>query len=215
MSRQPRTKTKSPMRRFRESQDLTQQEMADRLGIKVERYKTYEYGSRKSIPDSVLLELRRMGFQADVGLPGAVTEEGEVRLTSVGRISAASKVDWTDPLASEEWEYVPSHMVKGRNRFCCRVESDCMMPFLQPDDICVWEATSVQRLGLVVLYRTNEMLLTIKQLRHDGERFTLNPLNPAYSTETAVGEVVGILVGVVRRVGRRVDSFYDPDGLRP
>lgn len=203
------------LKRFRQALGLTQEEMADRLDITRPRYADYETARRQKLPDMVLERLHLMGYMADVGLPSSPATEGEVALVSIGYVSAAMKIDWTDPFQSEDWEYVPSHMVADKGLFTCRVESDCMVPLLYPEDVCIWKVSPVPRIGAVTLYLAKGNQLTIKQLKHDGSNYILHPLNPRFEDNVADGVPVGYLVGIVRTVGRRKITDYDPDGIRP
>lgn len=76
-------------------------------------------------------------------------------------------------------------------------------------------ASQIPKIGKVVLFRTDDGKITVKQLKHDGKDFILHPLNPKYDDHLADGSVVGFLVGKVRQLGRRKLTDYDPDGLTP
>lgn len=191
---------------------MTQEEMAVRLGAGRATYKNWEYGVANP-PPGIIAEIAAL--EADVTSPSIPAYELEVPLRSIGAIAASQKVHWTDPLDSDDFEDVPGHMAEGRGRFTCRVASDSMMPLLQPNDLCIWQQSAIPRLGAVILYRSPDHTVTIKQLKHDGERYQLHPLNPAYEDTAGDGEQIAYLVGVVRQIGRRRITDYDPDGIRP
>lgn len=201
------------IRKFRRDKSWSQEELAVKLGVSRSALVAWEKGRNK--PGKETLEaLQGLGYNAEVGAPAIPGSEPETSVPYIGYISASSKADWTDPFESDDFEYVPSHMVESRGRFACRVESDSMMPLLQPDDLCLWQSSRMPKLNTVVLYRHPDRRLTIKQLKHDGQTFVLHPLNPAYQDEPALGEIIGHLVGVVRRMGKRTITDYDPDGIR-
>lgn len=202
------------LKAFRRKINLTQEELADKLNIKRSRYAQYESG-RNFPPLTVLTMLYSLGYRAEVGHPLIPAPELEIPIVSIGYVSASTKINWTDPFEVEEMEYVPGHMGDGRGRFACKVESDCMVPLLEPDDVCIFQRSDIPKIGCVSLFRSNENKVTIKQIRHDGKAFILHPLNPAYQDEPAEGMSVGYLVGVIRRVGKRTRTDYDPDGIRP
>lgn len=199
---------------IRKSLELTQLEMAQRLGVSRPAYASYESG-RNNPPRSVVAEIKKISYGDDVRRPTAPAAELEVPLVSIGYIAASSKIDWTDPFLSGDFEYVPGHMAQEKGRFSCRVSSDSMMPLLEPDDICVFQGSDVPKIGCIILFRSFENLVTIKMLKHDGKEYSLHPLNPNYEACKAEGSAVGYLVGIVRKVGRRTITDYDPDGIRP
>lgn len=202
------------LKAFRKSKDWTQQQTADALGIKRARYANYETGASK--PDAkVLGKLVSLGFEPPVGPPLIPASQLLVPVPFLGMIAASDKVNWTDPFESETFEYVPPEMGDARGRFACAVASDSMMPLLEPGDVCVFQKTEVPRIGLVILFRSADKLVTIKQLKHDGENYVLKPLNPRYSDHVAEGQMLGYLVGIVRELGTRRTTVYDASGIVP
>lgn len=202
------------LRKFRTDLGISQQEMADRLSVGRSAYATYESGRNKP-PTKVIKSLLGMGLGAEVTLPKIPAAELGVPLVSIGWVSASSKADWTDPFESEDFEYVPGHMAEKKGLFCCRVQSDSMVPLLMPGDTCIFERLNAPKIGCVTLHRDKDNRITIKQLKHDGAQYVLHPLNSSYEDELATGESVAVLVGIVRKVGGRTLTDFDPDGIRP
>lgn len=202
------------LKKFRNGLGLSQHDMADRLNVTRSAYSSYET-ARVVIPRRILRTLYEMGFMSEVSAPTIPAGEVGVQLVSIGYVAASSKVDWTDPFESEDFEYVPSHMAEGRGLFSCRVQSDSMLPLLYPEDICVFQRTDVPKIGRVILFRSDDHKVTVKLLKHDGTNYILHPLNSNYSDEIATGCSVGVLVGIVRKIGSRTISDHDPDGIKP
>lgn len=209
-----RTPLARDIRTLRESLRLTQAEMADRLDVDRATYKNWEYGQSRP-PEGKLVVLNRMGLGQEVTGPTIPAGEIEIPIPYIGTMSASEHVNWTDPFESEEMEFVPGHMGDARGRFACRVASDCMMPLLEPGDVCVWQKSDIPRIGCVVLFRTEDQLVSIKQLKHDGTGYYLHPLNPSYEDVRVGGRPIAYLVGIVRRIGKRTITDYDSDGIRP
>lgn len=151
---------------------------------------------------------------SEVSAPSVPVSMGDFAMPYAGKISAGQKMNWSDPYESDDYEFVPSVMA-AQGRFCCRIDGDSMFDLLHPDDLCVFHPHKSPRLNLVVLYRHFDMTGTIKQLKHDGERFILHPTNPAYEDVHAQGDCLGYLVGIVRKWGSREVMVYDPDGITP
>lgn len=205
----------SELKAFRKSLRMTQQEMASMLGVTRSAYANHEAG-QNNVPESYLPVLRRLGFNvSNVSAPSIAVPEFLIPIPFVGLVNADTPATWAAPNDSDSLEFVPAEMGNPKGRFAARVESDCMYPLLQPDDIVVLHQHSVPRIGTIVLFRTFDNRDTLKQLKHDGEQYILHALNPKVPDRVAEGTVVGYLVGIVRQVGRRRYTDYDPDGIRP
>ena len=205
--------------RIRKALRLTLDEMAPKIGaLNTSQYKNWEYG-RSRVPRNSLLRARALltGDRVpDIGPPQGPITETEVPVPYIGRIAASSKVDWTNPLDADLTEFIPVHMATQRGIFCGRVQGDSMVPMLQPEDLAIFRAVEFARVGSVVAYlHEHDHTVTIKQLKHDGTRLVLHPLNPDYKPEPATGKCLGILIGYKREIGKRVATDFDPEGLRP
>lgn len=206
--------SKGQLRDWRKRTRFTQAEIAAKLGMTRGGYANYEAGTAP-VPERRLVALREMGFQSEVGPYTVPAPMLEIPIPYIGGVAASSKAEWSDPFESETFEYVPNEM-GGRARFCARVAGDSMFDLLWPDDVAIFEATDNPKIGTVVVYRSGESKVTIKILRHDGQRFTLQPMNSNYETCTVEfdGKVLGYLVGIVRIDGSRRTTTYDPHGIR-
>jgi SOS-response transcriptional repressor LexA len=197
------------------------QRVAREIGTSVDILSNLANGRTSATTHPEVVEALRKRYKrpqswpfSEVSDPKVPIPAGDVSLPFVGQISAGEKVDWTDPYESDDYEFVPSAM-SAKGRFCCTIDGDSMYDLLHPGDLCVFQSHMVPRLHLIVLYRHADNTATIKQLKHDGERFFLHPLNPAYSDTPADGTCMGYLVGIVRRWGSREITVYDPNGIHP
>lgn len=221
-----------------------QRDAARICGIHEDRYRAYEYG-RAQLPEECAKALagewgihwkefyqlprkktdiakvsrkKSSTFDdtdSDVGPPTIPAEVLDAPLPYIGYIAAGSRVEWSDPFAVEDMEYVPAEMAE-RGRFCCRVKGDSCYPELWPGDLVVFQINEAPKLGSIVLHRTLEPdpQATIKQLKHDGQKYYLHPLNPAYTDEPATGLVLGHLVALVREVnGIKITMYKRGDAL--
>jgi len=207
------------LRMFRNRLGLTQEQMAFRLGIKRPRYANFEIDPDKrghSRPNPAILDqLIKLGFEPQPGPPLIPASQLLVPVPFIGYVAASDPVDWTDPFESDEFEYVPPEMGDARGRFACKIASDSMMPLLEPHDICVFQRTEVPKIGHIILFRSKENLVTVKQLKHDGETYLLQPLNPRYQVNPAEGSMLGYLVGIVRERGTQRITIFDSSGILP
>lgn len=193
---------------------MTQKALAAELGVDRDAYKNWEYGQNPP-PDRVMHRLRAMGLGHEVGAPLIPASQLLIPITYIGAVNASDKANWTDPFESEAFEFVPPEMGDVRGRFCCKIASDSCFDLLWPDDIAVFQREDIPKLNAVVLFRSFDNRITIKQLKHDGQDFILHPLNPRYEDERAEGSMVGYLVGIVRTQGSRKVTVYDEFGIRP
>lgn len=203
------------LRAFRRRLDMTQEQMAEKLGLKRTTYTAYEQGL-SNVPQAIFAQLQKMGF-------GAAPEVGNplfpvaVPRTLIPRSPAVPCSDWSDPLDTDytEFEEVDSFMA-GKGRFACEVVGDSMYDLLWPGDMCIWQQSHNPKLGTVVIAVNRDRQATAAQLKHDGEQFILHKLNPRYpDAESDHWECVGFLVGIIRVQGTKRVTVYDPQGIRP
>lgn len=201
------------IRRLRLRLDLTQEEMAQRLDIKRERYVAYEI-ERARVPKAIYEQLLGMGLASEVAPP---LYPSPMPVTLIPRGPAVPCSTWSDPLETDYHEYaeVDSYMA-GAGRFACEIVGDSMYDLLWPGDVCVWQASSAPKLGTVVIAVNSQRQATAAQLKHDGTRFILHKLNPRYEpAEADHWECIGYLVGILRTQGTKRVAVYDPSGIRP
>ena len=202
------------LRQIRESLRYTMREFAGKLGVAETRYHNWEYGKSTPKPD-ILARARAIANGDDLTYPTIPAAELKIQVPYIGQVAASTPVDWTDPFEAQEFEYVPTEMGDAKGRFSARVVGLSMVPLLIPGDLVVFQSTNIPKLGVVVLHRSNENQVTVKELKHDGERFILSSVNSSFPDVPAEGLVIGHLVGIVREQGSRVTTEYDSQGIRP
>jgi SOS-response transcriptional repressor LexA len=160
------------------------------------------------------LGISTLAIPAEVSHPLRLVSREEAEMPYIGRVSAGTPAYWSDPLDSHDFEPVDIRLA-GANRFCAKVEGTSMIPLLVPDDLLVFEAPSVQRLGIVVLHRSTDNLLAVKELKLGSDyTFVLHSLNPSVPDEPATGVIVGHLVGIITRNGSRISTEFDATGIK-
>ena len=195
--------------------DLTQEQMADRLGLPRTTYTAYEQ-DRANIPQKVYDHLKKLGF----GKAPEVTNPlypSPVPVTLIPKGPAVPCSDWSDPLDTEYHEYaeVDSYMAAD-GRFVTEMVGDSMYDLLWPGDVCVWQADKTPKLGSIVIAVSSDHRATCAQLKHNGKEFVLHKLNPKYDpAEADHWGCIGYLVGILRLQGTKRVSVYDPSGIRP
>ncbi len=203
------------LRKFRRSNEWTQEQMAERLGLKRTTYTSYEQGIA-NIPNAVYRQLNALGF-TDSPEVAAPLFPSPIPQTLIPRGPSVPCSDWSDPLETDyhEFQEVDSYMA-GKGRFACEVVGDSMYDLLWPGDLCVWQSSVSPKIGSVIIAVNAEHQATAAQLKHDGTNFILHKLNKKY--EDAISdhwEPVGFLVGIIRVQGTKRVAVYDPQGIRP
>lgn len=194
---------------------VTQDEMAEKLGLKRSTYTAYEQ-ERANIPFAVFEQLRKLGFGSipEVTAPSYPSPKP---MTLIPMGPAVPCSDWSDPLDTDydEWIEVDLFM-SGKGRFACEIVGDSMYDLLWPGDVAIWQESRNPKLGTIVIAKNRDRQATAAQLRHDGEKFYLHKLNPRYpAVESDHWECLGYLVGIVRTQGTKRVTVYDPEGIRP
>lgn len=208
------------LRAFRESLRMTQQEVADTLGIDRSRWKNWEYGYA-SPPPKIVRELRRMGY-GEPSRPIADTLLGRPKIPvgfSLGSMVYAGIVpagEWGDPLASEEFVEVEVKFEHPK-RFAATVVGDSCYPALQQGDMAIWHHDLNPPYGSIVLaQRKGDHGCTVKELAYSEGRPMLLPVNPNLDCPPD-GDgwgVIARLVGVIRKVDGMERTWYLDSGLR-
>ena len=202
------------LKSLRASGRYTLKEFARLLDVPETTYINWEYGKAKT-PPSILVKAISIAKGDDVTRPTIPAPELKVQVPYIGQVAASTQVDWSDPFDADEFEYVPTEMGDAKGRFSARVIGLSMYPLLLPGDLVVFQSTNIPKLGVVVLHRSNDNQVSVKELKHDGERFLLASTNEAFPDIPAEGLVIGHLVGIVREQGSRITTEYDSNGIRP
>jgi SOS-response transcriptional repressor LexA len=210
------------IRAIRKKLGMSVRVFAEKIGAKESTVHNWIYGGSAMVPLESIEKARVLAGD-QVGSPLIPIINPMVPIPFIGAVAASSPVDWTNPLESDDLEFVPNEMAELRKdgngkfigRFACKVVGDSMIPLLYPDDLLVFESSNVPKIGVVVLHRSDDKTITVKTLKHNGTEFLLQALNPAYESVPARGLVIGHLVGVVRQQGSRRTTEYDPSGIRP
>jgi repressor LexA len=116
------------IRQFRLARELTQEQVAQALGVDRSMVARYERGTYR-VKDQLILPLANiLGVQPN-DLFGDLPTNAQVGLTEVRVLGhvAADKLSLAEQDV-EGFELVPSEMVRGGDYYCLRVEGDCMAP---------------------------------------------------------------------------------------
>ena len=195
---------------------LTQQEVADRLGVSRETVAAYEAG-RVRVPAKAQTELLAMDTGVNtLDRPRIPVTFEPQPMRYAGEVPAG---DWGDPLASEDFIEVDPALFHSK-RYAAKVVGPSCYPALHPGDLVIWHHDESPPYGMLVLaQRKEDHACTVKVLDWDAEtnQPILRPVNPDHEPAGAEGGWVAIarLVAVLRKIDGLELRWYLPEGIRP
>lgn len=172
------------LKRIREQQGLTQQQLADALQTTRVSVARYEAGMRR-IPGMVQVALDRLGRFSEIPMAGTV--------------AAGSPIE---PVPQSELIDVPPSMLRGGDTFALRVKGESMKDDgILPGDLVVVKKQATAQNGQTVVALVNHEA-TIKIYFKRDSHVELRPANetmqPIIVRATDSFHIEGILIGVIR-----------------
>lgn len=199
--------------KIRETLGLTIREFAKRVDEPEARYKNYEYGLTKKVPMRVLNKARFLIDGKPMGMTKVSLVFGEMaKVPIVGNVSAGFGNTNVDIVEDEAW--VPMSLQKlGGIGYV--VDGESMMPSLQPGDVAIFRQMHQPYARFTYLVRTEDAEYRCKNLEWKNNEWTLVSLNPNFRDEPlGGGQLLGMLIGWYRSIGKYEKLEADPDGLR-
>ena len=189
---------------------LTQEEVAQHLGISRVRWTRYEYGHSR-IPRDLVAKFHAL-VEGGLDSGGSQLFGTLAPIPVMGR--AAAGAGETNVDSDLEPIYVPAKLATmGGIGFV--IDGESMMPALQPGDVAVFKPESTPRRGYSYLIKTAGDEFRCKNLEWKDDRWALVSLKPSFLDEQLEdGQIVGLLVGCYRSMGSYEMLEADPNGLR-
>lgn len=204
---------------------LTQQEIADRLGIDRTTYTKYESGKSEpnfemlqkissilKIPKAELLEEWTEDCQMTILHDGTDKSSSNIiPYSSTGSVPILGRIPAGIPLeAVEEIEgYEPVTVSDPENYFYLRVEGDSMAGAgIQTGDLVLIRMQPTADNGQIVACKINGDEATLKRFRQQGDTVILMPENPKYdplvvpASDFATGhaKIIGVAIEIKRKL---------------
>lgn len=206
---------KDRVKDLRLQQDLTQDELARRVGVKQQSIQQLEDGVVKR--PRYLLELARVlnvrpEWLRDGVLPQRYPDQLEppntepgpnirgmvpvISWVAAGRLEEV--VDLHEPGAAEDWQVTTAPIKE--HTFALRVAGDSMEPEFTDGTMIIVEPDLQPENGDYVIVHNGAWEATFKQLVRDGDDWYLKPLNPRYPIKPlGNGRVVGVVIAQEKR----------------
>ena len=173
--------------------DMTQQDVAKKLGITRQAYSNYEAGLRE--PDYATLRALSQLFRCSADqLIGNEMEKCGTRVPILGTVKGGY-----DRLVQQEHEgYAMADVADADEYFYLRVTGDSMAPQIAAGDLALIHSQQAVDNGQIAVVLLQDDEATIKRVLFAGKNVILQPLNPAYAPMVLDGEECRILGRVVR-----------------
>lgn len=181
------------LKRQRLKRKMTQQDVANELGITRQAYSNYEAGLRE--PDYATLRALCGLFCCSADrLIGNESDYGGTRIPILGTVKGGY-----DRLAQQEHEgYAAADVAQPDEYFYLRVTGDSMAPQIAAGDLALIHSQQAVENGQIAVVLLQDDEATIKRVLFAGKNVILQPLNPAYAPVVLEGEDCRILGRVVR-----------------
>lgn len=208
------------IRQVRQEQDVTQQELADYIGVSKQAVYKYENNIVTNIPtdkvDAIAKRLKvspayLMGWEdkptapAPRPIPKGFVEMPEmVNLPVVGKIACGTPI-----LAQQNIETYYQSPKEWRAGMFLTCQGDSMEPFIKDGDmVAIREQQDAETDEIVAVMELDgcDGFATLKKLKKRPDRVELWPLNPEYEPIIYLKEemnklqIIGLAVGVIRRI---------------
>lgn len=201
------------MKSLREGTDITQGDIARRLGVSRSTVGMYERGAREPDVDSI----NRIASIFDVSVdyltgrsndrrPFSSIGKKGVKIPVLGSIPAGIPLDMIEDIEGEE--EITEQMAASGKYFGLRIKGDSMEPRIRNGDIVIVRQQDDAESGDTVICAVNGYEATCKRLRKLRDGIELVPNNPSYEPMFFTNEE--ILSSPVRIIGKVVELRGKP-----
>lgn len=176
---------------------MTQQQVADRLGITRQALSNYEKGLREPEYDLLfrMAEILRCPVSRLLGFADAY-ERAVARIPILGTVKGGF-----NRMAEQEFEgYEPADVASPEEYFFLRVTGDSMAPQIQSGDLALVHSQERLESGEVGVVLLADDEATIKRVVFSGRNVILQPFNNDYTPVVLRGDECRILGKVIRTI---------------
>ena len=165
------------IRRFREQSDMTQAEVAKRLGVSPTAVSWWESGRTEPKIGTVekLAELFGVEKSDILGLPKKPTTDHSQWVPVLGRVAAGIPLDMIEDIL--DYEEIPDHMGEC---FALRIQGDSMSPDIPNGSTVIVRKQDDVESGEIAIVTINGEDATCKRVIKHELGITLASLNPSF-----------------------------------
>lgn len=210
------------LKSYREIANLTQQQLADKLGVKQQNIARYELGQRTFKINIVSMMADFFNKQISDFLPPEYLEnenikgknfeaysldEATVKIPVLGVIPAGTPMEAIEDIL--DYIEIPKDWLRGgKEYFALKLKGDSMFPKYNDGDIVIFRKTPDCNSGDEVCVLVNGFDATFKRLLKHDSGITLQPLNTAYEIKLYSNDdvknlpirVLGVAVEMRRKI---------------
>ena len=189
------------IKEIRRARNLTQQQVADYLGIAQQSYRRYETVDTKTISPDTLLKLAKYFGITENYLLGIDKNEAEkgFKIPVLGTIPAGIPIEAIQEVI--DYEEIPVEMASKGEFFGLKVKGDSMSPRIMNGDVVIVRKQDDADNGDVCVVMVNGFDATLKQIKKDTNGITLIPFNNTYKPMVydykSIQELPVRIIGVV------------------
>lgn len=168
------------LKEIRVSKKMTQQQVADILGIQQQSYARCESVDIKTISPERLMELSKIfgvSIETILGLDKTQTEKG-IKIPVLGIIPAGVPIEAIEDII--DYEEIPQEMARNGEYFGLKVKGDSMSPRILNGDVVIVRKQDDCESGDICVVMVNGFDATLKQVKKDFNGITLVPFNQEY-----------------------------------
>lgn len=182
----------------RKAAGLTQQEVADYIGLSQPQYSAWENG--KSKIDHVSLEklAKLFGCTTDSLL---IKSPKGVRIPVLGDVAAGIPIEAITDII--DYEEIDEAMAASGEHFGLRIKGASMEPRMLEGDVVIVRKQESAETGDTVVVLVNGDSATVKKIKYGPDGITLIPNNPSYDIQYYSADEVELLP--VRIIGKVVE----------
>lgn len=198
---------KDMLKQLRNKENLSQSELAEKLGVAKSTISMYEVGKRE--PDFVTLEAISDFFNVDMNyLLGKIGSENQhyfsnaVTINVLGRVAAGIPLDAIEEII--DTEEISQAMASDGEYFGLRISGDSMEPRIKDGDIVIVRKQSDADDGDLVIALINGNDAVCKRIKKYAEGIALISNNPKYDpmffSQKEIDETPISIIGKVKEL---------------
>ncbi len=189
------------IKEIRRARNITQQQVANYLGISQQSYRRYETVDTKTIsPDTLLKLAKYFGITVNYLLDIDKNEvEKGFKIPVLGTIPAGIPIEAIQEII--DYEEIPIEMASKGEFFGLKVKGNSMSPRIEDGDVVIVRKQDDADNGDVCVIMVNGFDATLKQIKKDTNGITLVPFNkeykPMFYNNLEIQELPVRILGVV------------------
>jgi SOS-response transcriptional repressors (RecA-mediated autopeptidases) len=193
------------LRTLRENRAVSQQDVADYLGVSRQAYNFYENGKREASFEILLKLSEYFNTTVDYLLRGEPAT-AVIQIPVYGKIPAGIPMEAIQDIL--DIEEAPAEWARGgKSFFALQIDGDSMSPNYLDGDVIIFQKQPTCESGQDCCVMVNGSDATFKRLFKNEKGLTLQPLNPAYEVKVYSTDEVKRLpvtvLGVVYELRRK------------